>query len=45
MYVPVVAFAKDDSIERFVEFDIDLHQVLLASDIQAGDLGHVSLRL
>ena len=43
--VTVVSLAEDDSLERLVEGDGDLHQVLLALDVEAGDLGHVLLRL
>jgi len=41
--VAVVTLAENDTIEWFVKFNVDLHQVLLASDVQAGDLGHVNL--
>ena len=43
--ITVVALAEDDSLERLVEGNGDLHQVLLALDVEAGDLGHVLLRL
>ena len=43
--VAVEALAEDDSVERLVELDRDLHQVLLALDIEAGDLGHIRLSL
>ena len=41
--VAVVSLAEDDTVEGFVKFNVDLHQVLLASHVQASDLGHVSL--
>ena len=43
--VTVVTLAEDDSLERLIEGDGDLHQVLLALHVQAGDLGHVLLGL
>ena len=43
--VAVEALAEDDPVERLVKLDRDLHQVLLALDIKAGDLGHVRLSL
>ena len=43
--ITLVTLAEDDSLERLVEGDGDLHQVLLALHVQAGDLGHVLLGL
>merc|ERR1719450_145213 len=40
--IRVVALAEDDTIEGFVKFNVDLHQVLLAGHIQAGNLGHIT---
>ena len=39
--VGIVALAEDDSVERLVEFDGHLHQVLLALDVQRNDSRHV----
>ena len=43
--ITVVTLAEDDSLERLVEGNGDLHQVLLALHVEAGDLGHVLLGL
>ena len=43
--ITVVTLAEDDSLERLVEGNGDLHQVLLALNVKAGDLGHVLLGL
>ena len=43
--VTVVSLAEDDPLERLVEGNGDLHEVLLALHIEAGDLRHVLLRL
>ena len=43
--ITVVALAEDDSLERLVEGNGDLHQVLLALNVKTGDLGHVLLGL
>jgi hypothetical protein len=40
-----VSLAEDDSLERLVKLDGDLHQALLALHVKAGDLGHVLLGL
>jgi len=43
--VAVESLAEDDTIERFVKLDGDLHEILLALDVEAGDLGHIGLGL
>ena len=43
--VTVVSLAEDDSLERLVEGNGDLHEILLALHIEAGDLRHILLRL
>ena len=36
-----VALGEDDAVERLVELDKHLHQILLALDVQRDDSGHV----
>ena len=41
--ITVESLAKDNTIERFVKLDGHLHQILLALNVEAGDLGHIRL--
>ena len=45
VHITVEALAEDDPVERLVKFDRDLHQILFALNIQAGDLWHIWLGL
>ena len=43
--IRVVALGEDDSVEGFVELNVDFHEILFAGDVEADDLGHVRLSL
>ena len=43
VHITVESLAEDDTIERLIKLDGHLHQILLALNVEAGDLGHVRL--